>query len=138
MNMVMNMNKKQIIVATVGIVLLLVLMAALTVFVLRSIDNSKEQVTPPADTNSQGTEQKLPEGGIDADKDSQASKIEEEANAMMASDPLAAAKKYDEAADKYNEAGNYGKSADMSDNAKTASSMTPPEMPEIGEPVISR
>jgi len=133
------MNRKKTILLAALIILGLVLTASATVYVLRMLNN-ESQVTPPANDN---TDKK--DGGdnnttdkIDPEKNEAASKVEEEAKALMETDPQKAAKKYEEAASLYEEAGNHGKAADMRDSAMTAESMTPPEEVDFGEPVITR
>ena len=119
-----------------AVVLGVILTASLTVYILRSV-NQDSQVNPqPNNDTEESTTPTIKE--IDPGKNDEAMKAESDAKQLMESDPQKAAIRYEEASNLYKEAGDYGKSADMADSARTAESMTPSVEPEFGEPVISR
>lgn len=126
----MNRNKKILIIASLIIGLSLV--GSGTAFLLRGIDTNKPVTTTP------NTDKESPEiihekaNNINHDANQRAKTIEKEAEELITSDPVKAKEKFIEAEQAYKSAGNNLKEAEMRDNAATAETNVPPDLPELG------
>lgn len=127
----MNGNKKVFIIA--GLVIGLALVGGGTAFLLRSLNTNKPTASVPS-----GSEVESPEiihekaNNIDHEANEKAKTIEKEADSLMATDPVKAKEKFVEAEQAYKSAGNNLKEAEMRDNAATAETSVPPELPDLG------
>lgn len=128
------MRNKKLIMALTVLVLAIGLVAGFGYYVMQKDD---PKPTPDTDNTAEKADSYLVKDGVNIELNNKANAIEAEANELMESDPLEASKKYSEAAEAYEAAGNKGKAADMSDSADSTAFMTPPPATDPGDAVIT-